>query len=786
MFGKTAGVPDPQVQEQHIAAGAVNSYHIPELNINSDALSDGSIDTSDLTTNVTAGIIPADDRTVDDVVFIGRHFEDDALTNDKFDDNCSAAECASPTENFQIMTEQIADEAIAFDAGGIEDEIATAAVLQDDIVSKNIVGRHIKDLSVVTSKFKDASIFEEHLNEDSISSEKIEDYSLQIEDFAEKSIEGINITTSSITSRELGEDSISGFQLGENSIDSNHIAYKTLGMMDFAPGAITNDKISGGTITSENLIDGSIDASLITSLNLTEEKFADNGVSWDDFVQPPNAYFPVERFDDNSLNYDEIFTDENLNAETLMDGSIGTDQLNIPTFSVEKLATPLAVENGGTGISSFIQNALLYSYDDNGETRMGQSINLRYEYDSANGNGILFLEPPQNIPSNFTSGLITSGNVLIENGALILESYTELDGSTTYTFLKYDPISEAIQTTYREPLSHLESNMNLKSKQLLLNTGMIIGSGTALNGIDLTTGLALGSSFRLQTIPENGLIIEDQLHVGGNYGTSTHTLVVNEGNAYAVSNNVGAIFDVTSSALTTPIKANGVSILATSNIGISSEAPEPLNISISGSGTKTGISATIISDGTQYPVTGVYSSKDSLESHMAYADNTFSAGIYGKEPTTSKANNYSGYFDGNLGATSLTFNDETPTFNLIVDSVKLDGLFGKTIQTGIINTIDWRSGNIATISVGNDDRTILFSSPPNESGMLMLIVEHTGYGLLSFSSSDIKWYDNYIPELTNISGRTDIVIFRYVANEFGGGTYYGSAVYNFSEPDPNS
>ena len=90
LFGKTAGVPDPQVQEQHIAAGAVNSYHIPELNINSDALSDGSIDTSDLTTNVTAGIIPADDRTVDDVVFIGRHFEDDALTNDKFDDNCSA------------------------------------------------------------------------------------------------------------------------------------------------------------------------------------------------------------------------------------------------------------------------------------------------------------------------------------------------------------------------------------------------------------------------------------------------------------------------------------------------------------------------------------------------------------------------------------------------------------------------------------------------------------------------------------------------------------------------
>ena len=51
----------------------------------------------------------------------------------------------------------------------------------------------------------------------------------------------------------------------------------------------------------------------------------------------------------------------------------------------------------------------------------------------------------------------------------ILESYTELDGSTTYTFLKYDPISEAIQTAYREPLNHLESNMNLKFKAILLN-----------------------------------------------------------------------------------------------------------------------------------------------------------------------------------------------------------------------------------------------------------------------------------------------------------------------------
>ena len=771
-----AGVHDPQIQEQHIAAGAVNSYHIPNQNINSDALSDSSIDTSDLTTNVTAGIIPADDRTVDDVVFIARHFEDDALTNDKFNDECPADECATPTENFQIMTDQIADEAIAFDGGGIDDEIATAAVLQDDIVSKNIVGRHIKELSVETSKFQDASIFEEHLNDDSISSEKIEDYTLQIEDFAEKSIEGINITTSSLTSRELDENSISGSQLSDNSIGSNHIAYKTLGLMDFAPGAITNDKISGGTITSENLIDGSIDASLLTNLILTEEKFADNGVSWDDFVQPPEAYFPVELFDDNSLNFDEKFTDETLSADTLMDGSIGADQLNIPTFSVDKLATPLAVENGGTGITSFIEHALLYSYNDNGETRLGQSNNLRYEYD--NPNGILFLDPPQNIPTNF-SGLITSGNILIENGALILESYDD----STYTFLKYDSVSEAIQTTYRESLDYTSSNMNLKAKQLLLNTSMIIGSETALNGLDLTTGFALGTSFRSETIPENGLIIEDQLHVGGNYPSLTGTLVVNEGNAYAVSDNIGAIFDMTGSAtLSTPILAKGVSILATGNIGISSEAPEPLNVSISGSGTKTGIDATIISDGTNYPVTGVYSSKDSLESHMAYAETTFSAGIYGKEPTTSEDYNYSGYFAGNLGATSLTFDDETPSFNLIVDSVKLDGLFGKTIQSGIINTIDWRAGNIATVSIGDDDRTLIFSSPPDESTLLMLIVEHTGYGLVSFSSSDIKWYDNYIPELTNISGRTDIVIFRYIANKFGGGTYYGSAVYNFTEP----
>ncbi|MEC8677888.1 MAG: hypothetical protein VXX85_03435, partial [Candidatus Margulisiibacteriota bacterium] len=273
------GVSAPQTQEHHIASDAVRKNHIPNLNINSNLLSDDSIESADLTTNITAGIIVADDRTVLDVVFLNRHFEDDALTNSTFDDDCSASVCATPTENFQILTHQIADNALAYDSGGLDDEIATAAVLQDDIISKNIISRHIKDLSVSTNKFQDLSVMEDHLNRNSISTEKIANYSLQIEDFADGSIEGVHIPTGTITSRELDDDSISGSQIEYNSIASNHIAYKSLGMTDFAPGAISNDKIADGSITSEQLTTGAITADLISTLNLTEEKFATNSVS---------------------------------------------------------------------------------------------------------------------------------------------------------------------------------------------------------------------------------------------------------------------------------------------------------------------------------------------------------------------------------------------------------------------------------------------------------------------------------------------------------------------------
>ena len=778
-----AGVAAPQTQEHHIASGAVRKNHIPNLNINSNLLSDDSIESADLTTNITAGIIVADDRTVLDIVFLNRHFADNALTNSTFDDECPASDCASPTENFQILTDQIADEAISFDAGGIEDEIATAAVLQDDINSKNIVGRHIKNFSIITSKFQDSQIMEEHLNRNSISTEKIANYSLQVEDFADKSIEGVHIPTGTITSRELDEDSISGSQIEHNSIDSSHIADASLGMSDFAPGAISNDKIADGSITAEDLIAGAITEDLISSVNLTEEKFATNSVSWDDFTQPPADYFPVEKLGDNSLNFDTQFTDEPLDAAKILENSIGATQLDIPTFSINKLATPLAVENGGTGITEFIQNALLYSYDDSGLTRMGQTDKLRYEFNSANGTGILFADPPESIPSSFTSGLITSGNVLIENGALILQSYIEADSSLTYTFLKFDSISQAIQTTYRQPLSYTDSNMNLKVKELLLNTGMIIGSGSALNGIDLTDGFALGDTFRSETPPTNGLIIESQLHIGGNYTSSSYLLGINEGNAYAVSDNIGAIFDITNSTdLSTPIQANGLSVIANAETGIVSEAPEPLNVIVSGSSSKTGIISTIIADASNYPLSGIVSIKPSLESHVGYANANFSAGIYGKEPTTTKTNNYSAYFDGDLGATSLTFDDVTPTHNLIVDSIKLEGLLGQILQDNIINTIDWTAGNIARISVDDNDRTITFSDHPEESALLMVVIEHVGSGVLTFASSDIAWFDDYEPELTNLDGRSDIVVFRYVSDGYGGGTYYGSALYNFYEP----
>ena len=492
------GTPSPQIQEQHISLGAVKKYHIPTDNITSRTIAPFQIKTPDFTTNRAAGTIVADDRTLDDVVFQNRHFLNFSLTNNKFFDSPT-------TENFQLSSAQIKDKAVS------SGELSLGSVQLNHIASKNIVGRHIKTYTVYSNKFSDASVFSRHLNEDSIASSHIQDGALQIADFADKSIHGIHVVTASVTSRELAANSISKEQIGKDLIGSNHIIDKSIGNNDLAPGAISTDKIKGGTVSSSNLAENSITAAKLASFNLTTDKFTDNGVDWNDFQQPPDGYLPPELIADNSLDYENKFEQTGeIDGAVFATASIGAQQLDVPTFSVDKLALPLAVSKGGTGLTQFKNKAIFYIYDDQGDVKMGQNDAFRWEVDTSTSISkyrLLIAPTSVTIPISVENGVIITGNLMVENGSLILKDH----GASSYTFVKYNTTDQAIQLSHKLGLDSDTTNMNLKTKVLSVNSNLLIGASTALNGLDLNTGFRLGTTYVTNNTqpPTNGFIIED-------------------------------------------------------------------------------------------------------------------------------------------------------------------------------------------------------------------------------------------------------------------------------------
>ena len=116
---------DASIQEQHINDGAVLGYHILDDSVSDRILGPSSIDTEDLST--TNDII-ADDRTVaDSDVFEARHFEDEAVTTEKF------------TRDFTLDGDLIADDAVN------TSEIATGAVILAHFSEDSIESEHISN-----------------------------------------------------------------------------------------------------------------------------------------------------------------------------------------------------------------------------------------------------------------------------------------------------------------------------------------------------------------------------------------------------------------------------------------------------------------------------------------------------------------------------------------------------------------------------------------------------------------------------------------------------------------
>jgi hypothetical protein len=748
-------VDSPQIHTPHLANNSVTRRHLPNDALTQQKLNQGAVHTEDI-----ADADLPDAKWPPDPVFMGRHFNDGAIDTETL------------ATGFTLNPDQINTNGVT------SPDIKSTAITLSHMANGIIGGNHIQAGSLPTVAFEDQTIARRHLAVASVASRHIQNGSILAKDIAPNSIHGRHIQPNAIDSSQLAPNAIASINIHNNSVDSSKIVNKSLTTDDFKEGAFTAIKFKNGTIVSKNLAVGAITIpDLSDTFEVTANQFKDDGVSWDDFTQ--DAPFPVDRFGNNTLDYNTKFKSSPLlNGDKFSDASIGALALDIPTFSVDQLATPLAVSKGGTGLTSFIKNAIVFVNND-GQT-MGQSNDLQWHPEKNQ----LRIQSPTNTPNQINAGVAMKGNLLIESGALILEDL----GDDQYSFVRYNDTDQAIQLAYKQPLSATDSNVSIKTHTLMVQTRLAIGGATPVNGIDLNDHFQLG--YPHDTPPENGLIIAGSMQIGGEttdiQNTATHPLIIYDGIARATGTNRGLVV-TGDSTHPSPLITEGRRIVAQGVTGIMTTGNIGMTITVNAQQTAHGIHTTLQPSASPSPsshwvhvtmngtdiTTPIHASLGHIQSINGASHYM---GIYATIPDTTKNQNYAAYLDGNVNTKALTVADSAPSEGLTVDSFNIDGLVAIQPQTNVINAIDWTQGNMVDLTVDNNHRNISFIRPPEASSKLIILVKHTGHGRVTFMDDTIIWADGYEPELTAENGRVDVVVLTYNHHTQ---RYYGGAAYNF-------
>ena len=201
------------------------------------------------------------------------------------------------------------------------------------------------------------------------------------------------------------------------------------------------------------------------------------------------------------------------------------------------------------------------------------------------------------------SGLIseavsTTGNIFVEDGALILENY----GNGTYQFIELDSDSETLFFTGGLDLDAATSNAGIRIADLYLENSLTIGGTTQKNNVDLYSGFSLGGTYITESPPSNGFIVESSLQVGFADFTDFSTYALYVGGIAGSFEDIGITSILTDSS--TPIVASlntTTGISASGNIGIKTSG-DNVAITVNVSEDAVGFHAIINSDSDTGPL----------------------------------------------------------------------------------------------------------------------------------------------------------------------------------------
>lgn len=753
---------DNSIHAYHVTDEAIASRHMSINSINSDHILNKTIHLEDF---ITPFIL--DHMKLSDASITGRSINPSALHNEHVSTNAIYSNhiAEQAVQGAHIMDDAVTNAQLSMAS-------ITTETLKDSPIANNrtlsipvFIGRHFMADSIQTEKLvTNFTVIPRMISDGAVQSEDLVIAPLPTRVFSTASVTSIDIHDATIASVDIALIATQNIQT--NTITSMHLRNKTLKSNDFSADAFTSEKFE--RINGDDILDRSIHAHHIVTPSIFTQHIQNDRIPWTDFISPPDGYIPGTFFGNLSLEHldTSIIPVSKIASSSITHADIDASA----TFNVQDIQAYLSVSKGGTGTGTFIHEGIIFSSAT--PSTLTQSTQLRWNQSTKHL--VIGNKNDEKVPPTGNIAVTTTGNIAV-TGALILDQYD--DG--TYQYIS-DNGSNSLILSNRTALNAVTSNSGIRVHNLYASTAMSVRSDTSLQALDVSHGLAIGQTYRQLPPPDDGAIIESSLQIGQSnhlYDASTYNIMVN-GTVSVQGTPTGSVLQsVGRNASITSRGASDYGVSANGQTAIHiRDVPVALMVGSTTDGSGAEFYASPIS-GNPAVALSLESGDSTISAKLGVTNGTRSAGVFSATPNTTQPDNYAAYFDGPVNFKQYSSSNATSNFGLSVETAHIENngiVFN--VQHPPSNTIDWSNGNVASISMGEDPKIILFTNPPHHAKLLLFIhYTHDLGGTIDWPHT-ISWQKNHEPVLTRISQSTDIVYLRYDADKE---IYYGSIALNF-------
>ena len=248
-------IADDVIDSEHYAAGSIDNEHLADDAVDSDEIAAGAIDWAHMSVNS----VDSDqyvDGSIDHV-----HLANDCIDGDNIQDDV-------------INSEHYA-------AGSIDNEhLADDAVDSDEIAAGAIDLAHMSANSVDSDQYVDGSIDVEHLADDAVDADSLYVSNTAVNDYVLKYDSTVNgkLKWEALGEAVIADNAVTNAKMADDSVDSDEIVAGAVDHVHLAADIIDGDNIQNDVIDSEHYVAGSIDLEHMSANSVDSDQYVDGSI----------------------------------------------------------------------------------------------------------------------------------------------------------------------------------------------------------------------------------------------------------------------------------------------------------------------------------------------------------------------------------------------------------------------------------------------------------------------------------------------------------------------------